>query len=396
MYTILKKSSLFILLSFCLVASAIVVIPNGVMYYLIGLAVIFFTSLRFNSGKHKGRDLYIMFLLACFLSSIINDVYNYRLLVFALTLFACTPITMSERIVRFRTRYLFFSLLIFPIISVISLYCYFVGFNCFSPEEGDVSWDFSAIFPHPMWLAAAVGLANTVILWLVLLSKKTVVRYSFLVLLLLSLFLSVVAASRSALVASLISMGVLLLIKSTSVKKLIVNITVTTALLLILFPIYYEYSGRIQNKMEYSADYKYGSRQEHFYYGFEHLKDSPIVGSGFATAYYGNRKVVGRLESGSGWLSILFQTGIIGSSIMLSLLYRLRRLRKYIKTNKRLQLYFSCFIFLCFHSCFEGYILTSGYYLCILFWMLLGLLDVYPKYAKTIESDSLYYEQGIH
>lgn len=396
MYKNLKKSALYIFLSFCLVASAIVVIPNGNIYYMIGLAIIFLTSLRFNQRNNRERDLYIMFLLACFLSSIINDVYNYRMFVFALTLIACTPITMSERIVRFRTRYLFFSLLVFPIISVISLYCYFVGFNCFSPEEGDVTWDFSAIFPHPMWLAAAVGLANTVILWLVLLSKKVVFRYLFILILLLSLFLSVVAASRSALAASLISMSLLLLIRSTNIKKLLVNITVTSALLFILFPIYYEHSGRIQSKMEYSADYKYGSRQEHFYYGFEHLKDNPIVGAGFATAYYENRKVVGRLESGSGWLSILFQTGIVGSCVMIFLLYRLRRLRKFIKSNNRLQLFLACFVFLCFHSCFEGYILTSGYYLCILFWVMLGLLDVYPKYSRIIEADSILYEQEFH
>ena len=72
MYKNLKKSALYIFLSFCLVASAIVVIPNGNIYYMIGLAIIFLTSLRFNQRNNRERDLYIMFLLACFLSSIIR------------------------------------------------------------------------------------------------------------------------------------------------------------------------------------------------------------------------------------------------------------------------------------------------------------------------------------
>lgn len=389
MLRIIKENILYIFLAFCLIASAIVIVPNGLQLYLIGLAILFFQSIKDNTGnKNKERGAYILFIVICLLSSIINFVFDQRLFIFILTLVACSPITLSTKIVKFREKYLFCCLMIFPLLSVISLYCYFAGINCFLPDDNDVSWDFSALFPHPMWLAAAVGLANGVILWLVFECKKNIFKYFFLILLFFSLFLSVVAASRSALSASLISLCIIFLIKSKNVKKLILYICLTSVILSLTFPIYYKSSERMQAKMEYSKENKFGSRELHFSSGFKHLADEPLLGSGFATAYYGNQKVVGRLESGSGWLSILFQTGFAGFLVVCGIILRLKKNLKYLKTNSKLQLYFVSFCFLCFHSCFEGYILTSGYYLCVLFWMLIGILDIYPRYITIIEENN--------
>lgn len=188
--------------------------------------------------------------------------------------------------------------------------------------------------------------------------------------------------------ASACSMLILCFIKAQNYKKLFLYATIIGAVIVISLPFYYEKSGRMQAKIENGRGQKYGSRTMLFQSGLNHFKENIFLGSGFATAYYGNKKVVGRLESGSGWLSILFQTGFIGLFIVIKLLVRLRRSIPYIKRDYRLLLFFSCFIFLCLHSCFEGYILTSGYYLCILFWMLWGYIDVYPDY-QNIKANQL-------
>lgn len=106
----------------------------------------------------------------------------------------------------------------------------------------------------------------------------------------------------------------------------------------------------------------------HFEEGFRHLQDSPFIGSGFATAWYANDKLIlGRLESGSGWLSVLFQLGILGMIVMLAILMKIKRVFRYVNEDGTLQLFVICMLFICLHSCFEGYLLTIGYYIGVVF-----------------------------
>ena len=132
----------------------------------------------------------------------------------------------------------------------------------------------------------------------------------------------------------------------------------------------------MQNKME-SSNGAYGSRTGIWVDGFQHFGDQPLFGCGFAVSYRDGHRDVGRLESGSGWLSILFQTGICGFAIMVGIMSGVKKRLKNIRTDRNLQFYFFPFMFLCLHSIFEGYILTSGYYLCLLFWTLLSYLYTY-------------------
>lgn len=356
-------------------------IPNRMSFYMVGIALMIFFSIKYNKPSNKGY-MFLVFYGMCLLSSIINWVFDYRLFLFACIIFFMTPLTISRKIMIFREKFIFSSLMIFPILTIASLYCYYAGINMMSREEGDVSWDFSAFFPHSMWLAAAIGIANTTLMWLILNTNKIIYKLLYTILLLASIFLSVVAASRTALIASSVSIIYILVIESKNLKRLLLYITVCVSILSIAYPYYQKSSTRIQAKIESSKGNIFSSRGEHFTGGFKHLKESPIVGSGFATAYYYDRKVIGRIESGSGWLSVLFQTGILGFMSLLIIIIQLRKSFSFIKEYKKLHLFSAVFLFICLHSCFEGYILTSGYYLCILFWSLLGYLYAVPYYYK--------------
>ena len=93
--------------------------------------------------------------------------------------------------------------------------------------------------------------------------------------------------------------------------------------------------------------------------GVKHFKETPIWGVGFAVSYNAlGEKKIGRMESGSGWLSILFQTGLLGFSVMLLILCGLRKVMIYIWKDYELLLYLFAFVYLCLHSLFEGYILA--------------------------------------
>lgn len=387
-----KKEALYYFLAFCLISNAIMFIPNRMSFYMVGIALLIFYAIKYYKTSKIGY-IFIIFYGMCFLSSTINLVFNYRLFLFACIIFFTTPITSSKRIMHFREKFIFSSLMIFPILTIASLYCYYAGINMMSREEGDVSWDFSAFFPHSMWLAAAIGIANTTLMWLILNTNKVIYKLFHIIILLASIFLSVVAASRTALIASSISMIYILFIESKNLRKLLLYIIISISLLSIAYPYYLKSSTRIQAKIEYAEGNTFKSRSEHFQGGFKHLKESPIVGSGFATAYYYDKKVIGRLESGSGWLSVLFQTGILGFTTLIIIMIQLRRSFSYIRKYKRLHLFSATFLFICLHSCFEGYILTSGYYLCILFWSLLGYLYAVPYYYKEEYEPKHYIKQ---
>lgn len=379
----IKENIIFILLAFSLLASSIVFIPFKMPIYSAGLLYIALFSI-INKKKSDSGNIFILFYIACILSSIINTVFDYRLFLFGIVIIFLTPVTFSYRIMKFREKYIYYTLMCFPIISIASLYCYYAGINMMAREEGDVSWDFSAFFPHSMWLAAAIGLANTTLIWLVIKSQTIKNKILYIIILLSSIYISVIAASRSALVASLISIIFLLYISGKENKKLLKYMIISCAFLFISYPYYEKSSLRMQAKIEKGRESgnTYGSREALFTEGFKYFKKAPVFGTGFATKYVNGKKIVGRFESGSGWLSILFQTGIFGFSIILVILFRLKRTFKYIKTDDNLQLFSGAFLFLCLHSLFEGYILTSGYYLCIIFWALLGYLYSVPYYYK--------------
>lgn len=375
MLAFFKEYGLFVFLTFCLLASSSPLIPNGLSFYLIGILCCFIYCIRFCKGA-KGAKLFCGLLVACYLASLVNSIFDYRLFVFTFVIITCSPILYSEKIYIFREKYLKCCLYAFPLISIICLFCYFKGINMMSPEDGDVSWDFSAIFPHSMWLGAAVGISNVVCLWNILNCKKKISQILWTCVLLQSIYLSVVSASRSALVASLTTMFILILCNVKNIWKFLKYAIVVAVIGTMAFPVFYNNSQRMQNKIE-SSEGAYGSRTDIFSDGFKHFEEQPIFGCGFAVSYRDGHRDVGRLESGSGWLCILFQTGICGFTFMAFILYNVKKKVKNIRKDRILQFYLFPFIFLCLHSFFEGYLLTSGYYLCLLFWTLLSYLYTY-------------------
>ena len=370
----------YLLLALSLVSGAIVVIPFGTQIYMAGLFYLLCYSLINRCNNWYLGRYYILFLIACLLSCIVSNSYNIRFFVFVLIVFSFTPITISNKLFNFRKRYLKHCLMLFPIISIISLYCYIYDINYYSHVGNEL--DFSALFPHSMWLGAAVGLSNIVTLWLMFSTNKWIERSICIIVLLLSIYVAVVAASRSALFASLISMSIFIIVKLNNVKKnIIVGCVIITATI-ILLPTYLSGAERMQKKFEGSKG-KYGSRTELFTIGFKHFEESPIFGVGFAVSYNAKgEKIVGRLESGSGWLSILFQTGILGFSVISLIMLKLYKVFRYLREDDELFLFMFAFLYICLHSIFEGYILTVGYYPCILFWCLLSYLYTYPYYKE--------------
>ena len=380
----------YILLAISLVAGAIAPLKYGTHIYIAGLIfMLYYNITNKNRNWYIGRH-FILFLISCLLSCIASNSINYRIFAFMAIVISFTPITISSKLFLFRKGYLKHCLMIFPILSIISLFCYIYGINYYEAIGNKL--DFSAIFPHPMWMGAAIGLSNIVTLWLLFSAKKRIIQTLYFTILLLSIYITVASGSRSALFASLAAMSLFLIIKLRKVKTIILAGCIITIVVSILLPIYMIGAKRMISKFDNSKG-AYGSRTELFTTGIKHFKETPFLGAGFAVSYNAlGEKKIGRMESGSGWLSILFQTGFAGMSIMCIILSRIFKVFKYIRKDNELLLFLIAFIYLCLHSFFEGYILTIGYYPCILFWCLLGYLYTYPYYK---EKERLFFSKQI-
>lgn len=123
---IVKKEILYYFLAFCLISNAIMFIPNRMSFYMVGIALLIFFAIKYNKPSNKGY-MFLVFYGMCLLSSTINLVFDYRLFLFACIILFMTPITISRKIMLFREKFIFSSLMVFPILTIASLYCYYAG-----------------------------------------------------------------------------------------------------------------------------------------------------------------------------------------------------------------------------------------------------------------------------
>ena len=227
-----------------------------------------------------------------------------------------------------------------------------------------------------MQLSAFLGCADVVILWWILKTKSKAFKLLMIIVLFSSFFLGVLAASRSALIAAIISC-ILLCVWLFRLKRSLPIVFILFAGMYFSSEQFLSNTEKIRTKIEAGQDTKYGSRTELWQNAYAAFRQSPIIGIGHSVSIINNEKYVGRIESGSGWLSVLFQTGIIGFALFLSIIFPSIKTIWKCRNEERLQLTIALFVFLLLHSIFEGYLLTFGNPMTWLFWLLQGHLVLY-------------------
>ena len=193
------------LMAFFLICSNSIIFP-GIYTLLIAFGYVAFYKIRYGTFTIKYSKLNILFLLACYISVFSNLYIDYRILMFTGMMLICAPFYVSKKVFLFERKILSVILLFFPVVSMIAMYCYLKGINAFAQEGVHIDLSFSAIYYHPMWLAPIAGLANVILLWCLFQLQNKCFRCIVLSILLLSIYVTVVAASRTALFASVITM----------------------------------------------------------------------------------------------------------------------------------------------------------------------------------------------
>jgi len=362
---------------------------NGQLTY---YAALFAFILLVMSKSKKFNFLFVLLPIWLTISSFVNHVMDLRIAVFYMVILCASPVFSSyEGFVR-RGKLLYTLCMLLPIVTILNLYAYQAGINYFLMLSFNMSeLNFSGFMFHPMWLGAINGASNVSLMYLLMKSRNMkasmLVQGALLALLLGSLYLSVVAASRSALASSLVAMASIVFFFSETSGRLIKSAFVIVVIASLAMPMFEAGSAQMQSKMD-NEDDGGNSRSLIWNKRIEEFKDSPIFGVGFATAFdlVKNEMVTGTVETGSGWLTVLSQSGLVGGIIILLILLKCYVPIKEIKEDRgALILFYGFAIYLFVHSIFEGYIYTPGYCPCLFFWLVVGVLTEYNQYKDDYD-----------
>lgn len=361
----------------------------GAVYY---CTITFFAVMAFI--RRESIDIKMsLFLIACALSILMgcpDSKFNSwaRLGLFSLVIASVYPWFGSEVMYKFRKSIFQVYLIFIIIIGISAPLCYMLGINYMTRYgykvnylSGQVGW-FGGLTGHSMILGPICALSATYLTYLIfhnLWGNK--VKYLLIIAVLSSACGAFVSASRGASIATIL--GIVLSIYFCNRKrfsKVISRMSILVLFAFIFQSVYEPFLDNVMKKQEANEDSggTFSSREMRWRHRVDEFETEPIFGIGFASVdmryddEYDSR--TGVIEPGTSWLAILSMTGILGTACFLALfvpmvwtLYRIS-----ISVDSA-QLYLALLSVFVFHMITEGYIFAGGNFLCIMFWLTLGL-----------------------
>ena len=351
----------------------------GLYAYYAGIVCMTLYALA-NRKLHVAIFFYFVVWIA--ISSVLNTIYDWRIATFGLLILCTTPAISSPHIYRLRKAVMYVICVLLPIVTMLNLYAYSAGINYSLIMNENVSLlQFSGYMTEPLWLGCITGASNVSITYFFIsrIDKRKIYRYGLLLLLILSIYLTIVSGSRSALFSSVLGMGTIIYYYAHNKKRFLKYFSVALILTVLLLPFFKSGGDVMAGKME-TQTLAANSRSVLWHQRLQEFYSSPIWGIGFATIHRWGRVITGTVETGSGWLTVLSQTGIVGAMFFFLFFKRIKKNLKIIKTSNDLILFAGIFVFLISMSFFEGFIYTIGYVPCFMFWLILGIFYESNKY----------------
>lgn len=386
----IRHNFLELIITFCILSNIFPSFMPKFLYY-IGLALLGFQMLRMGIKKNKNSYLFILFILLIVMSSLINMMLDLRLVLFSFILVLTCPIYTSLRWHLYKKRIMQNMFIGFIGVVLINLYAKMIGYNLRAMVQGWVDLtdkQFSGFCDQPMWLAAAAAVSTIFCAYLVFMQKKKhlMQQYFYVILLLCSIYVTMISGSRSAFLAAMGAMSVVLYLLVKNKARLIKYVISAAAVALALSPIFLSRKtfGAMLVKQEYQEAVGGTSRDELWSDRMAEFKSSPLIGVGFGAHGVGDNKEVGRVETGGGWISILAQTGIIGLILAMSIIFKAFTPIRKIRQDNSMMVIYAAYFFFIVHSIVEGYMFQGGWYLCLIFWMVIGLLIENKQYGPII------------
>lgn len=374
----LKSSDNSIILPFCvsfILFGRLLTVSSRIFYPILYALLFLLVIITPRSSQKKYNIFAILFLIAGLISIIANsETINMlfrpweRLALFAIMFAGLGPMGYSAKSTRFRYVSAEIMQIFFLIITLLSLVVFALNLPFGYNRTG-----FCGITGHSMDLSPIAALSSLFCLKESF-EKPKKQMIIWILLMLASMAVMIIAASRGAMGGFLVALIMLVYSRVRKISFLIKSLILVGGLALLLYTVN---PGGIMTGLEYKMERTEstgdisGGRSGKVVGYIDSFNDSPIFGIGFSTMKYGNVTAEGYFEPSNGWLFILSSTGIFGFLCVFILICQ--ALNRSFRIN-RCSFYCATLVFFIVHSIIEGYILTIGNVFCIYMWMIVALL----------------------
>ena len=385
-----KQDIVLVIIALGLTLSSIAgFIHIGPVYYvsmaLLGI-VLFFRS----RGQIKiGLGWIICFLIAGFLSLLANNPPKFfnawsRLGLYSVLLIIVSPLVSGDSIALSRKKLLEYIMLICVIISIGSLFAYFLGINFFDRGEGYLeisAGSFSGLMNHSIVLGHFAGLSTVYMVSKALSKNHKFIRLVYYLMGLLCFGACLLSASRNGIYSCVIAcITIVICYYRQRILKGLFALLAFVCLAAITFPVWGDLTGFLIEKNANNVemgDSIFFSRENKFNARIKEFESSPIFGIGFCTVNPQWDKVNyenGQVEPGSSWLAVGSMMGLVG--MVPFLMICAISVKKAWKRRNRPEscLLSSLLFFYLVHLLSEGYLMAPRSFLAMVFWLLLGAI----------------------
>lgn len=357
------------------------------LYYL-SFLMILFKEFRYKRPMHKNAKLFLVFCVFLWLSSTINMVLDLRLVLFTLILYMSMP-SNSLGWHQYKIKLFNCIFLGFGLATLANFYAKLAGINQIYVDEymqamGLVG-EFSGFANFAMWTSCA-GAMSTLFFVSMAFRKSLqnkILKIICYAMILVSLYITIISASRSAFFLSLACSLLIIKMQSRKVTTLMRNLIIIGCTALCFAPVLIDNADAMLNKkngLEITVENT--SRDALWSQRMEEFRSSPIFGVGFAAHGVGDNKQVGRNESGGSFISVLAQAGIVGFIIVILIWMAAIMMPKKIGNNPDMILIYAGFVFMSIHSIIEGYMFQAGWYMCLVIWLSVGIMIEHKTLSK--------------
>lgn len=363
--------------------------------YILYYPMLFILAIYCIINAKKIGIIYLFYLITCLISIVLNDIPPYyriysRYLVFILLLLSFSNLVNSRKIALMRLH----AFHIFSILTVILVTINYIFFSLgIVKDEALALYEERGLYTGSTANNEMGVLGAIAIMFIITYSIKffrqlsSLSKFILLICLISAISMMAMASSRMGLLCTIFSiLFVICKLNSNNIRKIFISLAViilggflVSTFMGDKFRFMLEKNG---NQVE---ELKLNSREDMWMSRLKEYKESPVYGVGFGYMKYGwgnagAEKNQGRIESGSGWASVISQTGTLGAicivlMVIPNLLYLIRK-----KSTSYCSAWYSgmCVMFI-LQPITEAYITTVGAVLCCLFWLNYSVIESFRK-----------------
>lgn len=341
-------------------------------------------------GKLNTTFIFLWFAVLLLISTSIGMALDLRLVIFSFILYLCAP-RKSLKWHNYKKKLSYNIFIGFGIATLANFYARLNGINLRQEDEYMIAMgrvaEFSGFCSHPMWTGCAAALSAIFFTNMAFRRDGTgkMRKIFFFSLVLVSLYITMISGSRSAFFLALACIIVTVILLSQKITTLLRYAMMLGIASIFFAPFLIDNSqAMMQKKNALEITLEETSREELWSQRMAEFESSPLIGIGFAAHGVGYDKQVGRNESGGSYISVLAQAGIIGMIFIILIWASAIMLPKKVGRNPDNTLIYVSFIFFSIHSIVEGYMFQPGWYLCLIVWMIVGVMIEHKQQKRLV------------